>query len=128
MGVPAKKKLQSAIDVQNKTRKRDYMSSYAKAHNTENIKINKDIVENIMENTVNTTTENTSSASGLSEAKKDINKSEFKMPEQAEKTLDLYLSKLEEYHSKIGEDKNDVVNQKAKILEAVLGTDMLKID
>ena len=52
----------------------------------------------------------------------------FIMPEQAEKTLDFYITKLDEYNSKIGEEKVDVISQKALALEAILGTDMLKID
>ena len=52
----------------------------------------------------------------------------FKMPEQAEKTLDNYIAKLDEFYSKIGEERIDEISQKAKVLEAILGTDMLKID
>jgi hypothetical protein len=126
---PAKKKAQSVIDAEQKAReKRDYMSSYAKAHNTEDVVFGDfEVNEKKMDTTVNKNIEE-ASTSGLTEAKKDTNKSEFKMPEQAEQTLDMYISKLEEYHSKIGEEKTDVVNQKAKVLQAVLGTDMLKID
>jgi hypothetical protein len=52
----------------------------------------------------------------------------FLMPEQVEKSLDFYLTKLDEYRSKIGEDKADAVSQKALAMEAILETDMLKID
>lgn len=51
----------------------------------------------------------------------------FKMPLKAEQTLDLYLDKIDEFYNKIEEDKKDIISQKAKVLEAVLGTDMLKI-
>ncbi len=54
-----------------------------------------------------------------------IDPAKFKMPEQAEKTLDSYISKLEDYYSKIGEERNDVIAQRAKVLQAVLETDML---
>ncbi len=52
----------------------------------------------------------------------------FRMPEQAEKTLDLYILKLNEYYDEIGENKKDIISHKAKLLEAVLGTDRLRID
>jgi len=53
---------------------------------------------------------------------------EFKLNADVENTLNLYLSKLEEYHDNIGKEKEDVISQKAKVLDAILGTDMLKID
>lgn len=54
-----------------------------------------------------------------------IDPAKFKMPEQAEKTLDSYIAKLDDYYSKIGEERFDVIAQRAKVLEAVLETDML---
>jgi actin-like ATPase involved in cell morphogenesis len=53
---------------------------------------------------------------------------EFKLNSDIENTLNLYLAKLEEYHDNIGQEKEDVISQKAKVLDAILGTDMLKID
>jgi hypothetical protein len=53
---------------------------------------------------------------------------EFKLNSIAENTLDLYISKLKDYYSKIGQEQEDIISKKAKVLEAVLGTDTLKID
>jgi hypothetical protein len=53
---------------------------------------------------------------------------EFKLNSVAENTLDLYISKLKDYYSKIGQEQEDIISKKAKVLEAVLGTDTLKID
>jgi hypothetical protein len=55
-------------------------------------------------------------------------KKNFKMPDKAEEILDLYITKLEDFYNQIENDKKDVISQKAKVLEAILNTDILKID
>lgn len=57
-----------------------------------------------------------------------VSQKEFKLNSVAENTLDLYISKLKDYYSKIGQEQEDIISKKAKVLEAVLGTDTLKID
>lgn len=78
--------------------------------------------EEITQDVVNDSKEELSSTVGV------IDPKTFILNVQAENSLNLYVSKLEEYYSKIGEEKQDIISQKAKVLEAVLGTDMLKID
>lgn len=86
--------------------------------------------KNIKKQDINIDVENINSTSGIEkkeiEDKKDvIDPKTFKMPKQAEDTLDSYIAKLEDYYSKIGEEKVDVIAQKAKVLQAVLEADML---
>lgn len=55
-------------------------------------------------------------------------KLDFKFTDEVEKTLNFYLEKLETFIVKLDDDKKEDVNTKAKMLEAVLNTDMLKIN
>ncbi len=53
---------------------------------------------------------------------------DFKMPTKAEEILDLYITKLEDFYNQLEDDKKDVISQKAKVLEAILNTDILKTE
>lgn len=53
---------------------------------------------------------------------------DFKLDKHVEDTLNLYVSKLEEFITKLDDDKKDIISQKSKVLEAILNTDMLKIE
>lgn len=79
------------------------------------------------ENTPENTPEE-NSGSITNETSGNVTPENFKMTTVTEETLDMYLKKIQDFYEKLDEEKDDIVTQKAKVLQAVLGIDMINKD